>query len=218
MNNFSIREMFLNADPVVQGVMIILLLASLSSWVVIFEKIAVMGKVSRQVWFFKKIAKDMGSELQISDLPGFTALLFEAGKIESQDIAGDESRKDYRERIERTMRVILSGRIDRLESRVSLLATVGSTCPFIGLFGTVWGIMHSFIGIAASGETTLAVVAPGIAEALLATAMGLVAAIPAVIGYNKINSTIKKITRESLSAIGILGNHLAQIYFTKNNH
>jgi len=93
------------------------------------------------------------------------------------------------------------------------LASVGAVSPFVGLFGTVWGIMHSFIGIAASGETTLAVVAPGIAEALFATAMGLVAAIPAVVAYNKVTGTLKKITKEALAAIGLVGNSLAREHF-----
>ena len=113
------------------------------------------------------------------------------------------------------MRLVLAGQLDRLESRAIFLATVGSTAPFIGLFGTVWGIMHSFVGIAASGETTLAVVAPGIAEALFATALGLVAAIPAVIAFNKITGTLKKIGREGLAGVALLGDHLARLHFTE---
>lgn len=111
------------------------------------------------------------------------------------------------------MRAELAGLMDRLGRRTALLASVGSVSPFVGLFGTVWGIMHSFIGIASSGETTLAVVAPGIAEALFATAMGLVAAIPAVIAYNKVTGTLKKITKEALSGIGFAGNRLAGRHF-----
>jgi biopolymer transport protein ExbB/TolQ len=206
--------MFLAADPVVQGVMVLLFVASLASWVVILAKTALLRKVSRIVWLFKKMANSIDSEVVPEDFPDFTAKIVSAGVAEGEDLAGDESRSDYRERVERSMRVILSGQLDRLESGVPLLATVGSTSPFIGLFGTVWGIMHSFIGIAASGETTLAVVAPGIAEALFATAMGLVAAIPAVVAYNKINSTAKKMTKEALAAIGLVGNNLARISFS----
>jgi biopolymer transport protein ExbB/TolQ len=207
--------MFLNADPVVQGVMVILLLASIACWVVIFEKAALYKKSSRTVLDFKRKAAAIGDAVDPGDYPGFTSLVVAAGVRESRDTAGDETRADFRERAERSMRAVLSGRIDRLDARTTLLATVGSTSPFVGLFGTVWGIMHSFIGIAASGETTLAVVAPGIAEALFATAMGLVAAIPAVIAYNKINSVLKKMTKEALVGIGLVGNSLARIHFSE---
>ncbi|MDR1546756.1 MAG: MotA/TolQ/ExbB proton channel family protein [Deltaproteobacteria bacterium] len=214
MENFSIAEMFMNADAVVKGVMIVLILASLASWVVIVEKAILLQRASRQIWLFKRVAQDLKDEVRPEDFPGFSALIAQVGLRESRDHAGDETRADYRERLERAMRVVYSGRLDRLENRTAVLATVGSTSPFIGLFGTVWGIMHSFIGIAASGETTLSVVAPGIAEALSATAMGLVAAIPAVVAFNKINSTTKKTTKEALTAIGLVGNALARIRFS----
>ncbi|MDR2140942.1 MAG: MotA/TolQ/ExbB proton channel family protein [Deltaproteobacteria bacterium] len=214
MGSFSIKGMFLDADPVVQGVMVLLFLASLASWVVILAKTALLRKVSRIVWLFKKVANNIDDEINPEDFPDFTVKIVSAGIKEGKDKVGDEPRSDYRERVERSMRVILSGQLDRLESGVPLLATVGSTSPFVGLFGTVWGIMHSFIGIAASGETTLAVVAPGIAEALFATAMGLVAAIPAVIAFNKINTTTKKMTKEALTAIGLVGNNLARLAYS----
>ena len=210
---YSIKQMFLHADPVVQGVMVLLLIASVATWVVILEKAATLRKASRAVWRFKKLAYNVESDVDPDEFPGFTQQIVEEGLKESQDVAGGETRADYRERVERTMRGIMAGRVWRLEARTTLLATVGSTSPFVGLFGTVWGIMHSFIGIAASGETTLAVVAPGIAEALFATAMGLCAAIPAVIAYNKVNATIKKIAKEGVAAIGLLGNGLARIHF-----
>ncbi|MDR0881474.1 MAG: MotA/TolQ/ExbB proton channel family protein [Candidatus Adiutrix sp.] len=210
----SITDMFLEADPVVQTVMLLLLLASIICWVIIFEKTVILRRVSRSVWLFKKIAAQIAGGAEIEDNPEFTRRIISAGVEESRDGAGSETRADYRERLERSMRMALSGRLDQAGSRVMFLATVGSTAPFIGLFGTVWGIMHSFIGIAATGETTLAVVAPGIAEALFATAMGLVAAIPAVIAYNKINSTLKKISKEALMGIALLGNHLARLHFS----
>jgi biopolymer transport protein ExbB/TolQ len=213
MDHFSVIDMFLSADNIVKGVMLLLVLASLASWVVIIEKSILLGRISRHVWTFKRLAQQIENTVDPYEYPGFTSLIVTAGLTESGDHAGGETRADYRERVERSMRVILSGRLDRLESRVTVLATVGSTSPFVGLFGTVWGIMNSFIGIAASGETTLAVVAPGIAEALSATAMGLVAAIPAVIAFNKINSTLKKITKEALAGIGLIGNTLARIHF-----
>ncbi|MDR1658299.1 MAG: MotA/TolQ/ExbB proton channel family protein [Deltaproteobacteria bacterium] len=214
MGSFSLTNMFLGADSIVQGVMLLLVLASVASWVVVIEKTILLNKVSRNIWLFKKIAQKLTNKVNPEDFPGFTSMMVETGLKESDDLAGGETRSDYRERVERSMRVFLSGRLDRLQSRVTLLATVGSTSPFIGLFGTVWGIMHSFIGIAQSGETTLAVVAPGIAEALAATAMGLIAAIPAVVAFNKINSTIKKIIKESLAGIGLVGNSLARIHFS----
>ncbi|MDR1040575.1 MAG: MotA/TolQ/ExbB proton channel family protein [Deltaproteobacteria bacterium] len=206
--------MFLNADPVVQGVMVLLLLASLACWVVILEKAALFKKASRNVLAFKRTAAAIETQVNPDDYPGFTSLVVAAGVKEARDTAGSETRAEYRERVERSMRAVLSGRLDRLDARTVLLATVGATSPFVGLFGTVWGIMHSFIGIAASGETTLAVVAPGIAEALFATAMGLVAAIPAVIAYNKINNVLKKMTKEALNAISLTGNGLARIHFS----
>jgi biopolymer transport protein ExbB/TolQ len=215
--DYSISHMFLNADRVVQGVMILLLLASIASWVVMLEKAMLLKQSSVAVWRFKKIAAALTNSVDPNEFPGFTAKIVESGVNESKDTAGHETRSDFRERLERAMRVILSGRIDRLENRVNLLATVGSTSPFVGLFGTVWGIMHSFIGIAAKGETTLAVVAPGIAEALFATAMGLVAAIPAVIAFNKINSTMQKMTKEALAGIALVGNALSRIHFTEED-
>lgn len=160
------------------------------------------------------MAKSIEDSVDPEDYPGFTSLIVDSGVRESADVAGNETRADFRERVERSMRSILSGRIDRLQDRVVVLATVGSTSPFIGLFGTVWGIMHSFIGIAETGETTLAVVAPGIAEALAATAMGLVAAIPAVVAFNKVNATIRKINKEAQAAIGLVGNSLARLRFS----
>lgn len=209
----SVKDMFMHADPVVQGVMILLLLASVATWVVIFEKTFVLRRASRSVMLFKKaVAKDR-EEWPDDEFHPLTRPIVQTGLKESRDSAGRETRSDYRERVERSMRASLSGLMDRLGHHTMFLASVGSVSPFVGLFGTVWGIMHSFVGIAASGETTLAVVAPGIAEALFATAMGLVAAIPAVIAYNKITGTLKKITKEALSGIGFLGNNLARIHF-----
>jgi biopolymer transport protein ExbB/TolQ len=216
MPTFSVIEMFLAADDVVKGVMILLLLASIACWVIIIEKTIVLRSVSRNILKFKRLAQKIQNEIVPENFPGFTSSIVESGLIEGTDLAGNETRADYRERVERSMRSALASKIYMLENRVTLLATSGSTCPFIGLFGTVWGIMNSFIGIAASGETTLSVVAPGIAEALSATAMGLVAAIPAVIAFNKVNSTIKKISKEAQVAIGLVGNNIARLRFEKS--
>ena len=209
----SIKEMFLIADPLVQGVMLLLLAASVVSWIIILEKAALLGRAGRAVRLFKKMASAPGDGPP-RETDGFSGLLAEAGLKAAHDSAEQESRADYRERVERAMRLTLYSYLDCLESRCLFLATVGSTAPFLGLFGTVWGIMNSFIGIAASGETTLAVVAPGIAEALFATAMGLAAAIPAVVAYNKISGTLKKIGQEGLAGIALLGAHLARLHFT----
>lgn len=211
--NISMKDLVMNADPIVQGVMLILLLASVASWVVIFEKIFMLRKIGNNVSLFRRAADNDDGNISETAFPLLTQSIVAAGVKESADAAGQEARCDYRERVERSMRVELSDIMDQASYRVMFLATVGSVSPFIGLCGTVWGIMHSFIGIAASGETTLSVVAPGIAEALSATGMGLMAAIPAVVAYNKITSTAKKITKEALSGIGFLGNRLARRHF-----
>ena len=214
----SVQHMFLNADPVVQGVMLILLLASLACWVIIFEKAMLLHNAAKSVRLFRETAANTplaGKEF-CTRCPSFTSRIAEAGVTESRDNAGRESREAYRERVERAMRTVLAAAVDRLGRRTPFLATVGSTAPFIGLFGTVWGIMNSFIGIAASGETSLAIVAPGIAEALFATAMGLVAAIPAVMGFNKISAGLKAVAKEGISAIGLLGNRLARDHFSRD--
>ena len=154
--------------------------------------------------------------MNLDACPGFTRSIAEAGLAEGQEPSVGESRADFRARLESGMRVALAGHLDRLENRALFLATVAASSPFIGLFGTVWGIMHSFIGIAASGETTLAVVAPGIAEALFATALGLVAAIPAVIAFNKISNTQKRMAKQGLAAISLMGNRLTRRHYSRN--
>jgi len=210
----SVKHMFLNADPVVQVVILILLLASLTTWLVIFEKILVLRRADRDFMLFKQAAaRQEDGLINITDFSELAEPVVLAGIKESSDASGQETRSEFRERVERSMRTEFAGLIDRLGKRTLLLATVASVSPFMGLFGTVWGIMNSFIGIAASGETTIAVVAPGIAEALFATAMGLAAAIPAVVAYNKIIGALRKITKEALIAISLIGNYLARIHF-----
>jgi len=213
MGELSIRDMFLHADLVVQGVMLLLFLASMISWVIIVEKTLVLRRFNQVIRLFYKISTRWGNNLSAEAFPGFAKSIVEVGLTESADRAGRESRADFRERVERAMKMVLSRHMERLGSRTAFLATVGASSPFVGLFGTVWGIMHSFKDIAASGETTLAVVAPGIAEALLATALGLAAAIPAVVAYNKINITLKTITSEALAGIGLVCNTLARRHF-----
>jgi biopolymer transport protein ExbB/TolQ len=210
----SILTMFLEADPVVQAVMIILIIASLLTWAIIIEKAVTLKCCLGEFRKFKLLAKEILAEPEDPEtLPEMTQYILLAGLAESQEISVSETRSDFRFRLEGVMRLALLERIQRLRRRSNFLASVGSTSPFIGLFGTVWGIMHSFIGIAATGETTLAVVAPGIAEALSATALGLVAAIPAVLAYNMVIETIKNISREALAAVSIIGNRLASWHF-----
>ncbi len=193
--NFSIVESFLRADIVVKSVMVMLLLASLWSWAIIINKGIALSGLKRKAAKFEKIFWSGQSLDELyqqfaarNDHPMaamFVAALrewrraFEAGTPRENQIAG------IKERIDKAMSVTILRETDGIERQLGFLATVGAVAPFIGLFGTVWGIMNSFTAIAARHDTTLAVVAPGIAEALFATAMGLFAAVPAVIFYNR---------------------------------
>ncbi|MDR2141701.1 MAG: MotA/TolQ/ExbB proton channel family protein [Deltaproteobacteria bacterium] len=215
-NVISLQNMFLNADPVVKAVMVLLLVASLFTWAIILEKIFVLGRQERAARRLKRLALAEDSDLE--DLPGLPGQIVSVGLTARRRNLGSETAADFRARVEGAMRLVLAERLERLSRRSLFLASVGSTSPFVGLFGTVWGIMNSFIGIASSGETTLAVVAPGIAEALFATAMGLVAAIPAVLGYNMTVGRLKRITRQAMAAISLLGQRLAWERFQPINH
>ena len=187
--------MFKRADIVVQAVMLLLLLASLWSWGIIFNKLALLSALKRKA---KRFEKTFWSGQSLDDLyqnfsnrgdhpmaAMFLAAMrewrraFEGGVPKESLLAG------IKDRIDKSMSVTIMRETDGIEKQLGMLATIGSVSPFIGLFGTVWGIMNSFSAIAARHDTTLAVVAPGIAEALFATAMGLLAAIPAVIFYNR---------------------------------
>jgi len=194
--NFSIVSMFLRADIVVKAVMILLLLASLWSWTIIFNKLMAISSLKRKARRFEKLFWSGQSLDELyqhfaarNDHP--LAAMFIAGLREWR--RGFETNGGLREsmipgvkdRIEKAMSVTILRETDGIEKQLGILATIGSVSPFVGLFGTVWGIMNSFSAIAARHDTTLAVVAPGIAEALFATAMGLLAAIPAVIFYNR---------------------------------
>ncbi|MDQ0471967.1 MotA/TolQ/ExbB proton channel family protein [Labrys wisconsinensis] len=173
---------FLDADPIVKGVMVLLVLASVGCWTVILEKSWRMLQLRRRLGAFD--AWRRGVQAGRPALAGTAKTVAEAGLAAWRDQDTDEARAERRERIERSMRLSLNAQLRELEWGLPFLASVGSVTPFIGLFGTVWGIMRSFSSIAASQDTSLAVVAPGIAEALSATALGLFAAIPAVLAYN----------------------------------
>ncbi|HEX2115006.1 MAG TPA: protein TolQ [Alphaproteobacteria bacterium] len=202
-NDLSIWSLFLNADLIVKLVILLLVLASVWSWAIIFEKFFKLRRLHNQADEFEDQFWSGGSLEDLYDRIGsqpldpmsamFSAAMREWRRSVSKGLAAaGQMRAGLQSRIERVMGVTLGREMERLERYMTFLASVGSTAPFIGLFGTVWGIMHSFSAIASSKNTSLAVVAPGIAEALFATALGLIAAIPAVIAYNKISSDLTR--------------------------
>jgi biopolymer transport protein TolQ len=195
--SLSMFDLFLQADSIVKLVMLILLIASFWSWAVIFDKVLRLRRLQQAAASFEDTFWSGGSLDDLYDRVGqrpmdpmsavFAAAMREWRRSAAKGLLGTPGvRSSLQQRIERVMNVTVGREMDRVERFMSFLATVGSTAPFIGLFGTVWGIMNSFQAIAASKNTSLAVVAPGIAEALFATALGLVAAIPAVVAYNKL--------------------------------
>ena len=198
--DFSVWGLFMRADIIVKIVMLGLLFASVWSWAIIFDKWWRFGRVERRADQFERIFwsgrslddlyQEMGHrpEHPLSTL--FIAAMREWRR--SKDTVSD-SFVGLKERVDKVMQVTISREIASLESRLLFLATVGSVAPFVGLFGTVWGIMNSFQSIAISRDTNLAVVAPGIAEALFATALGLLAAIPAVVFYNRFSNQLGRI-------------------------
>lgn len=199
--DMSLFGLFMQADWVVKGVMILLVLASIWCWAIIFEKVMRMRRLQRLATKFEDAFWSGGSlddlYQRIGQYPADPmASVFAAAMREWQRSAGRgylrDSAAGLQQRIDRVMHVTLSREIERLEKYLPFLASVGSAAPFIGLFGTVWGIMNSFAAIAATKQTSLAVVAPGIAEALFATALGLVAAIPATVAYNKISNDLSR--------------------------
>jgi biopolymer transport protein TolQ len=201
--DLSVISLFLQADTIVKIVMILLLLASFWTWAIIFDKALRLRRLRNQAKQFEEAFWSGGSlevlfdrlETKAPDPMSaiFVAAMREWRRSAAKGLAATENmRMSLQERIERVMDITLGREIDHLERHMTFLASVGSSAPFVGLFGTVWGIMNSFASIAASKNTTLAVVAPGIAEALFATALGLVAAIPAVLAYNKLSGDISR--------------------------
>jgi biopolymer transport protein TolQ len=194
LGGISVSGLFLRADPLVKGVLIVLLVASLCSWMIIFNKWLIMSRLRRRAEKFEKVfwsgqsLDELFAKFASQNDHPFTAVFvaglrewrraFEHGAPRESQLSGIKSR------VEKAMGVTISREADVIEGQLGFLASVASTGPFVGLFGTVWGIMNSFAAIAARHDTTLAVVAPGIAEALFATAMGLMAAIPAAFFYN----------------------------------
>ncbi len=198
----SILDLILNASLVVQAVMGLLVLASLTSWVMIFQRGFALSSIRRQATEFEAefwSGKDLGElyrEIESGEgdtvgLENIFASGFKEFTRSSQQEGSDPDR--VMQNVQRAMRVALVREEERLETHLPFLATVGSTSPYIGLFGTVWGIMNSFRGLATVNQASLAVVAPGISEALVATAIGLFAAIPAVIAYNRYAAQVEVI-------------------------
>jgi len=192
--DFSLLTLFVRADIVVKTVILLLIVASVYSWAIIFEKIKLFKKINlSSEEFEEKFWKSKSAESFYNNLPAKLddpmALVFKGAM---QAMLKNKSKINLNERMSGMLEVNIENQMNKIEKSYTFLATVGSTAPFIGLFGTVWGIMNSFQSIAISRNTSLAIVAPGIAEALFATALGLLAAIPAVIAYNKFNSDSKK--------------------------
>ena len=192
--DFSLMSLFLRADVVVKSVIIILIAASIYSWAIIIEKFKMFKKINQStVEFEEKFWKSKSAESFYNNLPANKDdPMSNVFRKTMQVVLKSRSRSNLSEKLIGLLESNIESEVNFLERNFSFLATVGSTAPFIGLFGTVWGIMNSFQSIAVSRNTSLAIVAPGIAEALFATALGLLAAIPAVVAYNKFNSDSKK--------------------------
>src|SRR5918996_2126743 len=202
---YSLTRLILDADPVVQTVMLGLVIASIICWTVIFEKIVQLRLLSRNVRKLEALAKGD----RIEGDPRLLRAVLAAAQDEMPPSAG-ETPNEVQTRLERAMRSAVKTEFRRYDIGLPFLATVGSAAPFVGLFGTVWGIMNSFTSIAQAKDTSLAVVAPGIAEALFATALGLAAAIPAVVAYNKLAVAIGRAAQRLHAAVGVLSGPLAR--------
>ena len=192
--DFSLVSLFLRADIIVKSVMIILVAFSIYSWAIIFDKIRLFRKINKSAEEFEeKFWKSKSAETFYNNLPSTTNdPMAEVFKSSMQMVMKSRSKSNLSERLVGVLEANIEKQMTNVDKNYTFLATVGSTAPFIGLFGTVWGIMNSFQSIAISRNTSLAIVAPGIAEALFATALGLLAAIPAVIAYNKFNSDSRR--------------------------
>ena len=192
--DFSLISLFIRADIIVKSVIVILIACSIYSWAVIIEKIKLFKKINiSSEEFEEKFWRSKSAETFYNSLPSNVddpmASLF---KESMQGLLKSKSKTNLIEKMGGILEIGIEKQMSKIDKGFTFLATVGSTAPFIGLFGTVWGIMNSFQSIAISRNTSLAIVAPGIAEALFATALGLLAAIPAVVAYNRFNNDSKK--------------------------
>ncbi len=196
--DFSLWSLFLRADSIVKSVILMLIACSIYSWAIIFEKFKLFKKINLESEEFEEnFWKSKSAESFYNSLPvnleNPMALLF---KDSMQTLLKAKNKSNLNERMTGMLEINIEKQMSKIDKGFTFLATVGSTAPFIGLFGTVWGIMNSFQSIAISRNTSLAIVAPGIAEALFATALGLLAAIPAVVAYNKFNNDSKKYSQK----------------------
>tara|TARA_Y100000590_G_scaffold322334_1_gene364997 strand:+ start:40 stop:714 length:675 start_codon:yes stop_codon:yes gene_type:complete len=196
--DFSIISLFFRADFIVKSVIIILILSSIYSWAIIFEKIRMFKRINKSSEEFEnKFWKSKSAETFYNNLPASLddpmANIF---RNSMEVMLKTRKSSNLDEKMSTMLEINIEEQMEKIDKSYTFLATVGSTAPFIGLFGTVWGIMNSFQSIAISRNTSLAIVAPGIAEALFATALGLLAAIPAVVAFNKFNSDSKKYTKK----------------------
>lgn len=224
-HSLSVAQLFLDADIVVKTVLILLVVASVWCWAIIFEKVWRLYRLNRSARAFEdafwsgrsldELYDDLGKRPRDPMVATFAAGMREWRHAANRGLTANAAvRSSLQDRIQRVMMVTVSREMARLEHNMTFLASVGSTAPFVGLFGTVWGIMNSFAAIAESQNTSLVVVAPGIAEALFATALGLLAAIPAVLAYNKFAADLGRYA-ERLEAFtedfaAILSRHLEE--------
>ena len=196
--DFSILQLFIRADIIVKSVIIILIVSSIYSWAIIFEKIKLFKKINSSSQDFEnKFWKSKSAESFYNNLPtNVEDPMTNVFKSSMQVLLKSKRSSTLDQKMSNMLEINIEEQMEKIEKKYTFLATVGSTAPFIGLFGTVWGIMNSFQSIAISRNTSLAIVAPGIAEALFATALGLLAAIPAVVAFNKFTSDSKKYSQK----------------------
>ena len=202
--DLSILGLFFQADPFVKGVMFLLIFASIWCWAIIINKYSLIRKEKKNSMEFEDIFwsgvnledlyQEYSENINNSQVRVFISGMREFNKISQKQTLSSTKIKEIFQRINNSMHISISREIQRLETGMSFLASIGSVAPFIGLLGTVWGIVNAFQSIAMSNNTSLAVVAPGIAEALFATALGLLAAIPAVAAYNKFSNDLEKLS------------------------
>jgi len=201
--DFSVWALFLRADAIVKAVIVLLLMASIWCWAIIFEKVMGLRRLNSRSTQFENVFWSGLSLDELYDRIGsqprdpmsavFVTAMQEWRRSLTKGMRGSQTTPTkVHERIDRVMQIAVTREMDRVERYMTFLASTGATAPFVGLFGTVWGIMHSFESIAMTKNTSLAVVAPGIAEALFATALGLLAAIPAVLAYNKLSKDLDR--------------------------
>jgi len=196
--DFSIINLFIRADIIIKTVILILIASSIYSWAIIFEKLNMFKKINKSTTEFEnKFWKSKSAESFYNNLPAnYDDPMANLFRSSMETMLRAKRSSNLNEKMSRMLEINIEQQMEKIDKSYTFLATVGSTAPFIGLFGTVWGIMNSFQSIAISRNTSLAIVAPGIAEALFATALGLLAAIPAVVAFNKFSSDSKKYSQK----------------------